>query len=230
MPRILIVEDSEEVALIISKSLTDFHLKQVHTLESATQELKSEKYDLLILDASLPDGDGFKFCASLQIDPAFARMPIFLVTARTQIEDKIMGLSLGADDYITKPFDGRELRARVQNRLRKASTQEMIDEVYAKGPLRFNIAKQKLYLIQSSKEAEIDTTPLEFKMLLHFAKNEDRVISREKLIDLFWGNSVNVLDRTVDAHISRLRKKLPKSGYAIKSIYGEGYSLSRSAD
>lgn len=221
---ILVVEDHADIQLGIKIILSNYEVVVASNLDEAQKKVDHQMFDLILLDVNLPDGNGFKFCTKLQQNEKTKDTPVIFVTAESQVEDKVMGLTLGADDYITKPFDANELRARVEARLRKKIKNLITENIFIKGKLKFDILKQSVVLL-AEKESKLDLTALEFKILLYFARHEGEVISRDQLIDTFWGKNVNVLDRTVDSHVSNLRKKIVESGYTIQSVYGAGYSF-----
>ncbi len=220
--RILLVEDNPELQLTIESSLREFAITTASSLSEATAALARERFDLVILDVSLPDGDGFEFCAN-QRALSSGEIPLIFMTSKTSISDKLYGFSLGAEDYITKPFDPMELKARVTARIRSRTLLSRNTANFQIGDLRFDLAAQRLALAAEGRETKIDLTPLEFKLLLHFAHNSAQVMSRTQLVHAIWGNDVNVSDRTVDTHVSHLRKKLGQTGCEIQPVYGQGY-------
>jgi two-component system phosphate regulon response regulator PhoB len=151
-------------------------------------------------------------------------LPIIFITGRSEIEDKEMAFSMGADDYIVKPMSTRELRARVLGRLRRA---QKVGENFTVGNLKFELPLQKVIILNGTLESSLDTTSLEFRILLYFAKHEDHIFSRNQLLTAVWGENVHLLERTVDTHISHLRKKLKEAGsdITIRPIHGSGYKL-----
>jgi DNA-binding response OmpR family regulator len=215
MARILIVEDEPEIAAALAYDLRldGYEVEVAGDGESASLRGREPGWDLILLDVMLPKMDGFDVCRELR--KAGVRTPILFLTARTHEAEKVLGLDLGADDYVTKPFSGRELRARIRARLR--SSQPETEEVLRCAEIEIDAARAE---VRKAGE-KIEVTPQEFKLLLIFARNHGRVLSREQLIDLAWGRDTYVTDRAVDAHIVNLRRKLGQE--LISSVRGMGY-------
>jgi DNA-binding response OmpR family regulator len=215
MARILIVEDEPEIAAALSYDLTleGYEVEMAGDGQTAAARGREPGWDLILLDVMLPKMDGFDVCRELR--KSGIRTPILLLTARTSEAEKVQGLDLGADDYVTKPFSARELRARIRARLRSAPTDP--EEVIRHGDLIIDIGRAEV----TKGGARIDVTPQEFKLLLVFANNSGRVLSRDRLIDLAWGKDTFLTDRAVDAHIVNLRRKLGQD--QIVSVRGMGY-------
>jgi len=233
MYNILLVEDSAEIQTLVLRALgSDYTVAVVSSVSEATTFLQNSKNkcDLILMDIMLPDGDGFKLSANIQ-NGSFGKdnenMSLVFLTAKSDISEKVLGFSLGADDYIVKPFDPIELKARVQARLNKTQKRKEKENILTKDDMTLNASLQKVTWKQSNKEMSIDLTPLEFKLLYHFVKHEDHVFSRNQLIDVIWGNGVHILDRTIDTHISNLRKKLKDTAYSVQSVHGVGYRFAK---
>jgi two-component system phosphate regulon response regulator PhoB len=223
--RILVVEDNEQLRRQVVRLLTaEFDVVEAATIEEARRRLHSAEFDLVLLDGSLPDGDGFQLCAALQADARTRDLPVVMLTSRGGIEDKIMAFSLGADDFIAKPFEARELLARVRAKLSRAARRRQHEEVVVRGGLRLEVPFQRVTL----DNARLDVTPLEFKLLLFLSRHELEVLARERILQEVWGGSTHVGGRTVDTHVSSLRRKIAGCGYEIVSIHGEGYSFRKS--
>jgi two-component system phosphate regulon response regulator PhoB/two-component system alkaline phosphatase synthesis response regulator PhoP len=175
--------------------------------------------DLIILDIMMPDFDGFEVCRMMKSDSRYSSIPIIMLTARGQEVDKVTGLELGADDYLTKPFSPRELVARVKAVLRRASPAEH-------GPIslgKITIDPERFEV--SVGDEPVSLTAVEFKILLLLAQNRGKVFTRERILDHLWGNEKAVIDRTVDVHIKNLRDKLGPAGDLIRNVRGVGYKL-----
>ncbi|WP_255301297.1 winged helix-turn-helix domain-containing protein, partial [Candidatus Kryptonium thompsonii] len=164
-----------------------------------------------------------EICKVLRSNPSTAKLPIIILTAKIEETDKIVGLELGADDYITKPFSPRELIARVKAVLRRTSEEETTEEEILKVGDKIVIDVNKMEVYVEGKK--VDLTLTEFKILKHLAKKPGWVFSREQLLDAIWGVKKSVIDRTVDVHIKKLRDKLGKAGKLIKSVRGMGYKI-----
>ena len=220
MARILIVEDEADIAMLLADDLRlEGHDVEVANdgREAGTRGRESG-WDLIVLDVMLPKKDGFEVCRELR--KAGVRTPIILLTAKSHEAEKIMGLDLGADDYVTKPFNPRELRARIRALLRR------IEGEYAES-VRFGDVEVQPQRAEVRVNGQlVDLTPLEFKLLLAFTKYRGRVLSRDQLIDLAWGHETYVTERAVDAHIVNLRRKIEPGRDEprhIVSVRGMGY-------
>jgi DNA-binding response OmpR family regulator len=218
--RILVVEDDPDIALVLTDDLRleGYEVTLVADGESAATVAREPGWDVILLDVMLPKRDGFDVCRDLR--RAGIRTPIIMVTAKTHEAEKILGLDLGADDYVTKPFSPRELRARVRALLRRSEPVQT--DVQRFGECEVDFARREVRRAGST----LDCTPLEFSLLAVFLKNRGHVLSRQQLIDMAWGRDVFVTDRAVDTHIVNLRRKLadpPENPRWIISIRGIGY-------
>lgn len=215
MPRILIVEDEADIAQALRDDLQleGYEVEVARDGHSAVSLGTAQAWDLILLDVMLPGRDGFEVCRELR--RAGAGAPIVFLTARTHEAEKVLGLDLGAADYITKPFSPRELRARIRARLRDRQRPE--SEVERFGELEVDLARVEV----RKGGSKLEITPLEFKLLLVFLQNRGRLLSRDRLIDLAWGRDTYVTERAVDAHIVNLRRKVGSA--AITSVRGMGY-------
>lgn len=231
MHKILLIEDDKFSQELVRRSLGDsYKMVYVTSLKKASSELLRHQFDLILLDLTLPDGDGFKFCSAVQNNQLTRKIPLIILTAKDDVDDKVMGFSLGADDYIVKPFHSKELRARIEGKIRKYKETQTSDELIMRGQIKIDVLRQKMYLNQGCEEIDLTLTPLEFKLLLFLAKNEDRVFTRNQLLMEVWGTDVIVTDRSIDTQISGLRKKMGSYSKCLQSIYGEGYRFTSSLD
>jgi len=227
MGKILIVEDSEDAVAGILRSLSgQGELIVASTLREASEQLRIGGIELVLLDVELPDGSGFQLCAELRMKPETAQLPIIFLTAHDQVSEKVIGLSLGADDYIAKPFNPIELRARVENKLKRSRAHRKSEEVLRSGIISILLTSQRAYVEKDGKPLELSLTSLEFKLLLHFMKNKEIVLSREQLLNAAWGDQIHVLERTVDKHIASLRAKLGAAAEYIETVPSSGYRFS----
>ena len=220
MAKILIVEDDKDIALGLQEDLTHhgFQIETVGDGEIALHLAKKEDWDLIILDLMLPRKDGFAICQELRRKKI--KTPIIMLTAKTHEAEKIFGLELGADDYVTKPFSPRELRARINAVLRR--TQEESLGKYQFGDCEVDFDRSEV----RCKSKPVNLTALEFRLLGAFIQRRGRVLSRDQLIDAAWGPSTIVTERVVDTHILNLRKKIeptPEKPRHICSVRGIGY-------
>ncbi len=220
MARILVVEDEPRLALGLEDDLKleGYEVEVIGDGETASRRAQEGSFDLIILDVMLPRKDGFEVCRELR--RAGLRTPVILLTAKTQESDKVLGLELGADDYVTKPFSPRELRARVKAALRRAAGE--MPEIYRFGDVEVDFTRCELR--RAGKAVEI--TPIEFKLLAAFIRHRGHTLSRDKLLDEVWGRGTFVTDRVVDTHITNLRKKIeskPSEPRLLVSLRGIGY-------
>lgn len=220
MKRILVVEDEPGIAFGLQLDLkTEGYEAEIESDgEKALQRAQKETFDLILLDVMLPGKDGFEVCRELR--RSGSKTPIILLTARAQEAEKVLGLELGADDYVTKPFSPRELRARVKAALRR--TADGPQETYCFGDAEVDMARCELR--RAGKPVEV--TALEFKLLSALVGHRGRVLSREQLLDLVWGHGTFVTDRVVDNHVVTLRKKIepePAQPRFLVSVRGMGY-------
>jgi DNA-binding response OmpR family regulator len=218
--RILVVEDEPPIALGLEDDLKleGYEVEVVRDGETASRRAREKSFDLIILDVMLPRKDGFEVCRELR--RAGLRTPVILLTAKTQESDKVLGLELGADDYVTKPFSPRELRARVKAALRRAAGET--PEIYRFGDAEVDFTRCEL---RRAGEA-VEMTPIEFKLLTTFIRHRHHALGRDRLLDEVWGRETFVTDRVVDTHITNLRKKIepkPREPQFLISVRGIGY-------
>ncbi len=227
MEKILIVEDAQDFQIIISRTLSKFQLTIVSSSEEASQAVYREQFDLIILDLGLPGKSGYEFLTDLQDDEKTKDIPVICVTGKAEITDKTTAFSLGADDYIVKPFNPIELKARVEGRLSKLRRRKKDEHLFFIGKIKIDKSLHQVYLIdENGAENEIDVTQTEFKILCYLAKRVGQVYSRDQLLVGVWGENANVLERVVDVHVCSLRKKLKRYSHYIRAVPGYGYSIS----
>ncbi len=220
-PTILIIEDDVELAHLLKQHLERWGRYEVEialTGEEGLRALARRRPNALILDVNLPEMNGFELCRRLRLEHATRRLPILMLTARTSESDKVLGLNLGADDYVTKPFSLRELEARLQALLRRAQDEEEPASIYDDGTLYLNPA----HFIVKVAGREIKLTRKEFALLALLVRNPGRTLTREYLLDRIWGLAYYGDTRTLDVHVRNLRKKLGIEGY-IETVVGIGY-------
>jgi DNA-binding response OmpR family regulator len=219
---IIIVEDDEDIADSIRYNLERerFRVRLAVTGEEALSLILNGPPDLIVLDLNLPGMNGFEICRRLRAESATAKVPIVMLTARADETDKVLGLNIGADDYITKPFSMRELVARVNAALRRTGDLDVDRPVFDNGTLRIDPSTFRV----SYQAREIRMTRKEFALLSELARNQGRVLTREMLLDRVWGMNYFGDSRTLDVHIRRLRQKLGTSAL-IETVTGIGYRL-----
>jgi two-component system alkaline phosphatase synthesis response regulator PhoP len=220
MSRILVVEDEPAIALALEDDLTleGYQVEVVGDGETAARAARGQTFDLIVLDVMLPKKDGFEVCQELR--QAGVRTPVIMLTAKTHEAEKVLGLELGADDYVTKPFSPRELRARIHAALRRAGEP-------AAGTYRFGGCEVDFDRGEVRRDgAPLQTSAQEFRLLAAFIQRRGRLLSRDQLIDAAWGHGTFVTDRVVDTHVLNLRKKIepvPSRPRFILSVRGLGY-------
>jgi DNA-binding response OmpR family regulator len=220
MPRILIVEDEPDIALALEDDLRTegYEVEVVSDGEAAARRAREARFDLLLLDVMLPRKDGYDVCRELR--RAGIATPVIFLTARVQEAEKVLGLEMGADDYVTKPFSPRELRARVKTVLRRASPPAA--DRYAFGDVEIDFGRGEL----RRGGQRVDVTPMELKLLATFVERRGRVLSRSQLLDAVWGAGLHVTERVVDTHVVNLRRKIepsPAEPRFLVSVRGLGY-------
>lgn len=221
---IAIVDDEPDILELVSLHLQKANYRVSSFTEAASlyRFLEREVPDLIILDLMLPDVDGLEICRYLRGRELFSSIPIIMLTARTDEMDKVIGLELGADDYVTKPFSPRELVARVRAVLRRHGRQEGDSgKVFAVGAVTIDPEKHEAAV----NNKKLDLTPTEFKILHLLSSKKGRIQSRDQILSFLWGDEKFVVDRTVDVHIRHLREKLGKASHIIKNVRGVGYKV-----
>jgi two-component system, OmpR family, phosphate regulon response regulator PhoB len=219
---ILVVEDEPAIQELLALNLehAGHHVLRARDAEQAGELVRHALPDLILLDWMLPGQSGANFARGLRQDDRTRQVPIIILTARSQEQDKVAGLDAGADDYVTKPFSPRELLARIKAVLRRRAPQ-LTDEPIEISGLRLDPATHRV----SGRGNPIDLGPTEFRLLSFLMAHPERVHSRTQLLDQVWGDHVFVEERTVDVHIRRLRKALEPSGHdrLIETVRGSGY-------
>ena len=199
--RILIVEDDDRIREILIKYMK-----------------KDNKYDIAVLDVMLPDIDGWSILKHIR--ESDSDIPVIMLTARAEEEDRLFGFELGADDYVTKPFSAKELIARVKVQLKK-SHRSVVDSMMVIGNIKINTEYRQVYV----NDKAVEMTPIEYSLLQYFADNRNIALTRDQILDNVWGYDYYGDERTVDTHVKRLRKKLDDEGDKIKTVRGHGYRL-----
>jgi phosphate regulon transcriptional regulator PhoB len=232
MKNILVIDDEADIVELVTYNLRKegFEVDTAYDGEEGLKKILSNKYDLIFLDLMLPGLQGIDLCKMVRSNPETSRRPIIMLTAKGEEIDKIIGLEVGADDYITKPFSPRELVARARAILRRVEqpVETAVDVTPQEGGvLRIGemvIDKERFTVAVGNRQVKLSAT--EFKLLLFLAEKPKRIFNRAQLLDMVWGNDVNVEQRTVDVHIRRLRAKIeknPNNPDYIRTMRGVGY-------
>jgi len=231
MPKgtILVIDDERDLIELVRYNLEKegFDVRGADDGETGLRMATDEKPDLVVVDLMLPGIDGLEVCRSLRSGAQTARIPVIMLTAKSEESDRVVGLELGADDYVTKPFSPRELAARVKAVLRRtADRQEPSSEVIRRGALAIDVIRHEV----ACDDEKITLTATEFRLLHFLAAHPGRVFSRSEIIDGALGRDVAVIDRTIDVHVTALRRKLGDCGNWIETVRGFGYKFREEED
>jgi two-component system phosphate regulon response regulator PhoB len=221
MSKVLIVEDEKDIRDVLAFNLrgSGHEIRAAASAAEALRMARTDLPDVVVLDVMLPDASGFDVCRQLKRDPKTARIPIVMLTARAEEVDRIVGFELGADDYVVKPFSMRELLLRLAAVVRRGAA-EPPEGPLGSGRLRIDTAAHRAFV----GERELGLTAMEFRLLVMLVRNQDRVLTRGRLLEEVWGMRPDVSTRTVDTHVKRLREKLGSpEGDAIETVRGVGY-------
>lgn len=218
---VLVVEDEGDVADLLRYNLSraGYTVKVAESGPAALQAVAEERPDAVILDLMLPGMSGYEICQRLRADPETTRLPVLMLTAKGEAAERIKGLELGADDYITKPFSPKELVLRLQAVMRRSDTTASAAGILRVGDFEFNRSTLEVRL----EGRRLDLTAIEFRLLNVLAERRGRTQSREKLLFDVWGYNSSVDTRTVDTHVRRLREKLGSHAVMLETVRGEGY-------
>jgi len=228
--KILIVDDEKDIIKMLDYNLKKegFRAVSCYDGKDAIDIAVRERPNLVILDLMLPGMDGLDVCKALKKETKTSAIPIIMLTAKSQETDKIIGLELGADDYITKPFSPRELIARIKAVLRRSSDKEKLPEIFKTGDLLIDFSRIAVYV----KDKQLELTAKEFELLKTLINAKGRVLSRDYLLDTIWGfdHAMEIQTRTVDVHIRTLRKKLKTEAKRIVTVKNYGYRFELDED
>ena len=224
LANVLLVEDEKSIITLIKYNLEKegFKVFCAETGEDALKIIKEKTLDVVILDWMLPDVSGIEVCRQIKKDKKLKNVPVLILTAKGEPDDKIKGLEVGADDYVTKPFNNKELLLRIKS-LIKRSKPSLLEDLGIFKDLKIDRITKKVF----RENKEIKLGPIEYKLLDFLIKSPQRVYSREQLLNNVWGENINVESRTVDVHIRRLRKaiNIDKKNDLIRTVRSSGYSL-----
>ena len=224
MPKsVLIIDDEVDLRNLLEYNLRKEGYKVMTAQDGRTgiDQTLRERPDLIVLDIMMPIIDGLEVCKTLRNNSKTANIPILMLTAKAEETDKVIGLEIGADDYMVKPFGIRELLARIKALLRRKGREEIISEIIRIGDLTIDSGKRKVSL----NSRIVDLTTTEFNILVTLSTRNGRVMERDKLLDEACGQDSVVLDRTVDVHIASLRRKLGNASHIIETVRGIGYRI-----
>ncbi len=229
MNDVLLIENCDDTYKTVLNSVrTIAQISRTQTISEAKNELRHKDFKLIILETELPDGDGIEFCSEIQ--RSHAHIPIIFLTANTKLADKVLSFSAGADDYITKPFHPLELRARLETRLRKNKQLSIEADKFNWKELQIVKSRQEVMIQDQMAKSKIELTSLEYKLLIYFAYRTGEVIHRDQILTDIWGADIYVSHRSVDTHVSKIRKKLGPVSHILESIHGSGYKFNPTVD
>ncbi|HWB53580.1 MAG TPA: response regulator transcription factor [Tepidisphaeraceae bacterium] len=220
---VLVIDDEKDLLELVRYNLEKEHFDVIVAADSqkGLEIAQRHRPDLLVLDLMMPGLGGLDICRQLRSDTATANIPILILTAKAAEADRVIGLEMGADDYLTKPFSPRELVARVRAILRRSSPEQAATQVIRRGDLSIDVPRHEVKFAGKS----INLTATEFRILEFIAARPGRVLSRDQIIDAALGQDAAVIDRTIDVHMTSLRKKLGAGGAQIETVRGFGYKF-----
>ena len=229
--KLLLIDDDARLTAMVGDYLraNGHEVDVAGSLAAGRELLRGQHYDALVLDLMLPDGDGLDLTRELRADARLKRLPLLMLTARGEPLDRVLGLELGADDYLAKPFEARELLARIKALLRRAQPDPMADELMRFGRLEIDLG---------ARQARIDGKPCDltghqFDLLVVLAQGAGRVLSRDQIMDALKGHAMEAFDRSIDVHVSRIRACIeddPKLPKRVLTVRGSGYVFARKQD
>jgi two-component system phosphate regulon response regulator OmpR len=229
--RILLIDDDARLTAMVGDYLRGhgYEVETAGSLAAGRDRLRVGHYDALVLDLMLPDGDGLDMTRELRADARTRRLPLLMLTARGEPMDRILGLEIGADDYLPKPFEPRELLARVKALLRRAAPEPQADDVLQFGRLEIDLGAREARL----DGQRCDLTGHQFELLVVLAQSPGRVLSRDQIMDALKGHPMEAFDRSIDVHVSRIRAVIeddPKAPKRVLTVRGTGYVFARKQD
>lgn len=229
--RLLLIDDDQRLTGMVGEYLRrqGFDVDTASSLAQGREYLERASYDALLLDLMLPDGDGLDLTRALRSEPRTRRLPLLMLTARGEPLDRIVGLEIGADDYLPKPFEPRELLARIKALLRRAAPEPQADDILRFGRLEIDLGARQARLAG----VPCDLTSHQFDLLTVLAQSPGRVLSRDQIMDALKGHPLEAFDRSIDVHISRIRAVIeddPKNPRRVLTVRGAGYVFARRQD
>jgi DNA-binding response OmpR family regulator len=225
MGRILLVEDELTHQMIIKKALeVQWVVEVAGAFAEAEQKLRQNSYDLFLMDIMLGDGLGYNLVEVIKCEEAHKTTPIVFLTSSENVEMKVKCFSLGADDYVVKPCDPRELRARIHAKMQKSEEAGVATEYKSMG-FEFRLGEQQAFFTVNSELVALDLTPIEYRMLFSLVRQGGKPLSRDRILSRVWGDSHHVQARSIDTYVAAVRKKIKQFGVNIKSVHGVCYKI-----
>jgi two-component system phosphate regulon response regulator OmpR len=229
--KLLLIDDDARLTAMVGDYLrvNGYEVEVAGTLAAGRELLRQSHHDALVLDLMLPDGDGLDLTRELRADPRLRRLPLLMLTARGEPLDRVLGLELGADDYLSKPFEARELLARIKALLRRAQPDDSVDDLLRFGRLEIDLGARQARI----EGKACDLTGHQFDLLVVLAQGAGRVLSRDQIMDSLKGHPMEAFDRSIDVHVSRIRACIeddPKLPKRVLTVRGSGYVFARKQD
>ncbi len=222
--KILCIDDDLTIQAVVEATLSQYHVISAHSLSEAESLLCEHQFSSLLVDIRLPDGDGLRFVNKFLQGPDSKDIPVLIFSNHKDISNKVLAFSLGVEDFIEKPFDPIELKARVDARIMKRRSSSDQKNRIQLGDVVLDLDRQKVFQISKSKEIDLQLTAYEIKILKMLSKRMEQVYSRQQILDNVWSNTF-ITERTIDSHIAHLRKKIMRTKLSLNTVKNFGYSL-----
>lgn len=219
---ILCIEDDDTIQTLVEVSLTDYLVHKAKSLKEAEAELNQYKFSALIMDIELPDGDGLRFLSQIMQQEKYKKIPVLVLSHHVDISNKVMAFSVGAEDFIGKPFDPIELNIRLTAKIKRRDAEQDEQKIRKIADVLLDFDRQKSFQVVGFKEVDLNLTSIELKIFSTLTKRLEQVYSRDQLMNLVWGETF-ISDRTVDSHIAHLRQKIEPTAVTIETSKNFGY-------
>jgi len=222
--KILCIDDDPVIQSLVHASLKGMLVTEAHSISEANLCLAKATFDAILVDIQLPDGDGLRFLNDFLAIEKNKSLPSFVFSSDSKISNKTMAFTLGADDFISKPFDPIELKLRIESKIKKTEAFKESQNIITIADLLIDFKQQKAFVVLANKNEDLNLTSIEFKLIYYLAAKKDFVFSRGQIMEKIWNNTI-VSERTIDSHVSHLRKKLARTKVNIESLHNFGYKL-----
>ncbi len=219
---ILCIEDDDAIQTLVEVSLTEYLVHKAKSLKEAEKELNQYSFSALIMDIELPDGDGLRFLSQIMQQEKYKKIPVLVLSHHVEISNKVMAFSVGAEDFIGKPFDPIELNVRLTAKIKRRDAEQDEQKVRKIADVLLDFDRQKSFQVVGFKEVDLNLTSIELKIFSTLTKRLEQVYSRDQLMNLVWGETF-ISDRTVDSHIAHLRQKIEPTAIVIETSKNFGY-------
>ncbi|MBL7542815.1 MAG: response regulator transcription factor [Bdellovibrionaceae bacterium] len=208
---------------LVQESLREYNVCCADTIAQALKEMNQQNFSAILIDIQLPDGDGLRFLTKISQEKKFKSIPVLILSSHTEISNKVMAFTLGAEDFISKPFDPIELKIRVAAKIKRYQTDQGDSRLQEIGDITIDFNRQKAARLSNGKENDLNLTAIELKILGLLTRRMEQVYSREQIIQNVWGDNTYISDRTVDSHMAHLRTKIEGAQVKIETIKNLGY-------